>query len=229
MVNASDKIDSKERYSRQADIVPSDRLASHPVHVIGCGAIGRQVAIQLATIGSPVIHLTDFDTVEVGNLGSQGFDQDEVGVHKTVAVSLTLSNINNGVVLNQNRRRFRRTDAREMDRAHVVFSCVDGMDARKRIFNAIRTKVGLFIDGRMSAEILRVLTYKATEDPKTYSDTLFDEADAYEGSCTAKTTFYSSSVVAGIMVGQFTKWLRDIPLYPDVRMNLLSLEIGVTR
>ncbi len=37
-----------DRYSRQRDIVPSDELAACRATVIGLGAIGRQVALQLA-------------------------------------------------------------------------------------------------------------------------------------------------------------------------------------
>ncbi len=39
------------RYSRQQDIVPSERLAGCKATVIGVGAIGRQVALQLTAMG----------------------------------------------------------------------------------------------------------------------------------------------------------------------------------
>ena len=41
----------KERYSRQQDIVPPDRLAICKATVVGVGAIGRQVALQLTAMG----------------------------------------------------------------------------------------------------------------------------------------------------------------------------------
>ena len=59
---------SNERYSRQADIVPRDRILDCKATVIGVGAIGRQVAIQLTAIGLPVLQLIDFDTVEISYL-----------------------------------------------------------------------------------------------------------------------------------------------------------------
>ena len=40
-----------ERYSRQKDVVPADRLAGCKATVIGVGAIGRQVALQLSAMG----------------------------------------------------------------------------------------------------------------------------------------------------------------------------------
>ena len=54
-----------ERFSRQADIVPRERILDCRATVIGVGAIGRQVAIQLTAIGVPQLQLIDFDHVEI--------------------------------------------------------------------------------------------------------------------------------------------------------------------
>ena len=55
---------SSERYCRQKDIVPPDRLAECKATVVGVGAIGRQVALQLAAMGVPWLKLVDFDIVD---------------------------------------------------------------------------------------------------------------------------------------------------------------------
>ena len=44
-------MDNSDRYSRQRDIIPLERLAACRATVIGVGAIGRQVALQLAAMG----------------------------------------------------------------------------------------------------------------------------------------------------------------------------------
>ena len=53
-----------DRFERQREIVPRDRLTDVRTTVIGVGAIGRQLAIQLASIGVCHIQLIDFDHVE---------------------------------------------------------------------------------------------------------------------------------------------------------------------
>jgi len=52
------------RLIRQSDLVPERRLTEVSATVIGVGAIGRQVALQLASLGVPSIQLIDFDLVE---------------------------------------------------------------------------------------------------------------------------------------------------------------------
>ena len=49
-----------DRFQRQSSLVPAERLSQISVTVIGVGAIGRQVALQLAAIGTPRIQLVDF-------------------------------------------------------------------------------------------------------------------------------------------------------------------------
>ena len=63
-------MNSQERYSRQRDIVPPERLAQCKATVVGVGAIGRQIALQLAAMGIPRLQLVDFDHVEESNLSS---------------------------------------------------------------------------------------------------------------------------------------------------------------
>src|SRR4051812_20814898 len=58
---------------RQRDLVPPEQLERCDALVIGVGAIGRQVASQLAAIGIAVLSLVDHDVVAVENLAAQGY------------------------------------------------------------------------------------------------------------------------------------------------------------
>lgn len=79
----------------------------------------------------------------------------------------------------------------------------------------------------MSAEVLRVLTICDLTSREHYPTTLFNARQAYTGPCTAKTTLYSANIAAGLMLAQWTKWLRCLPVDPDLQLNLLTLEITV--
>jgi len=77
----------KARFARQAELVPLDRLADSSATVIGVGAIGRQVALQLAAMGMPTLQLIDFDEVELTNVTSQGYWQTDIGLSKVEATN----------------------------------------------------------------------------------------------------------------------------------------------
>ena len=80
----------------------------------------------------------------------------------------------------------------------------------------------------MLGEVIRVLAACDANDFSKYAGTLFPQADAQQGSCTSGSTIYAASIAAGIMVHQFTRWLRGIPVDCDTTLNLLAGEWTVT-
>ena len=214
---------TKERYSRQQDIVPTDRLAGCRATVVGVGAIGRQVALQLTAIGIPWLQLIDFDTVEISNLASQGYLQDDLGRSKVETTAKLCRQINNDLQVHEANDRFRR----RMEIGEVLFVCVDKIETRQLIWNAVKDGMSFFVDGRMSAEVLRVITACDEKGREHYPQTLFTAEQAYAGPCTAKTTIYCSNIAAGFMLAQFTKYLRLLPVDPDIQVNLLSMEMNI--
>ncbi len=214
---------SSERYSRQADIVPRERIMDCKATVIGVGAIGRQVAIQLTAIGIPHIQLIDFDTVEISNLATQGYMQKDLKRPKVDVTAEFCREINNDLQVEVVLDKFKRSTPV----GNCVFVCVDSIVARKHIWDAIKDKVNFLVDGRMSAEVLRVITACDEKSREYYPQTLFTAEQAHVGPCTAKTTIYCANIAAGFMLAQFTKYLRLLPVDPDIQVNLLASEINV--
>jgi len=214
-----------ERYSRQRDIVPPDRLERTKGTVIGVGAIGRQVALQLAAMGVPWLQLVDFDVVEIENLAPQGFLEKDLGQRKVEATAAFCRKINNEIEIQVHDQRFRRS----MEVGNMVFCCVDRIDTRRLIFEAVKDGISFFVDGRMNAEVIRVLTVCAASGRAFYPQTLFRVEEAHTGPCTAKSTIYTANIAAGLMVAQFTKHLRRLPVDTDLQVNLLTAELSVTQ
>ena len=213
----------QERYSRQKDIVPADRIAGCKASVIGVGAIGRQVALQLTAIGIPSLQLVDFDLVEVSNLASQGYLEEDLGQLKVEATASLCRKLNSNADIDVKAERFRRST----EIGNALFVCVDKIDVRRLIWEAVKDKVGFFCDARMSAEVLRVLTACDSQSWAHYPTTLFRTEEAFAGPCTAKTTIYCANIAAGLMVAQFTKYLRHLPIEPDLQLNLLASELSL--
>ncbi len=213
----------KERYSRQQDIVPPERLADCKATVIGVGAIGRQVAMQLTAMGIPWLQLVDFDQIEPSNLASQGYLQDDLGRQKVTATGDMCHQVNHSLEIHEVNDRFKRS----MEIGNILFCAVDKIDTRRQIWNEVKDKVTFFTDGRMSAEVLRVLSVSDSDSYEHYPTTLFNAEEAYVGPCTAKTTIYCANIAAGMMISQFTKYLRHLPVDADVQVNLLSMELNL--
>jgi len=214
-----------ERYSRQKDIVPPDRIAGCKATVIGVGAIGRQVALQLSAIGIPWLQLIDHDTVEISNLASQGYLETDMGKLKVNATLNSCRKINSATQVRTVPERFRRS----MEISNVVFCAVDRINVRRLIWESVKDKVSFFVDGRMSAEVLRILSAYDAESRNHYPTTLFNSDEAFIGPCTAKTTIYCANIAAGMMVAQFTKYLRQLPIDYDIQFNLLASELTVAQ
>ncbi len=214
---------SNERYSRQADIVPRERIMDCKVTVIGVGAIGRQVAIQLTAIGIPHIQLVDFDHVDLSNLATQGYMQKDLKRPKVDVTAEFCREMNHDLNVEVIFERFKRSTPV----GNCVFVCVDSITTRKHIWDAIKDKVNFLVDGRMSAEVLRVITACDEKSRAYYPETLFTAEQAHVGPCTAKTTIYCANIAAGFMLAQFTKYLRLLPVDPDIQVNLLASEINV--
>jgi len=214
---------NEERYSRQKDIVPAERIDGCKATVIGVGAIGRQVALQLTAMGIPWLQLIDPDKVEISNLASQGYSEMELAMSKVEATSRMCLWLDSSVEMHTLAERFRRS----MEIGNVVFCCVDSIQVRQLIWGAVADKVLFFSDGRMSAEVMRILVACDSDSRYHYPKTLFSAEEAYTGSCTAKTTIYCANIAAGLMVSQFTRYLRQLPVDPDLQFNLLASELSV--
>ena len=221
-----------DRDLRQREIVPPQKLAACHALVVGVGAIGRQVAIQLAAVGIGRMDLIDPDTVEVENLAPQAYFQQDVGEAKVEATAKACWLLNPLMALSLYPQRFGRWSPKELKAfadpglPPAVFCCVDAIATRKLVWETVQHRAAFFVDGRMSAEVVRVLASDAPATDGLYPQTLFAPQQAYAGACTAKSTVYTASIAAGLMLTQFTRWLRGLLVDRDVCLNLLSCELA---
>jgi sulfur carrier protein ThiS adenylyltransferase len=213
--------EARDRFERQAELVPADALAPLSITVIGVGAIGRQVALQLASIGAANLQLVDFDHVEASNVTTQGYRRDQIGRPKVQATADDLAALDASLRVQTLGDRFR-----PQHRAgEVVFACVDSISARRAIWRQVRSRCRLWIDGRMRGEVVRVLASDAPAVDESYATSLFAASQAHTGSCTSASTVYTAALAAGLMVHQLTRWLRRLPIDRDQTLNLLASEL----
>ncbi len=211
------------RFERQKSLVPRDRLTETAVTIIGVGAIGRQVALQLASIGVSCLQLIDFDSVELTNVTTQGYRPDEIGQPKVEATQQEIQRIDPSIEVDSILDRFRPKHAV----GEVVFACVDNITTRAAIWRCLKRRIRLLVDSRMSGETIRLVTADPSHHLRYYESTLFAQGEAHAGACTSKSTIYTASIAAGLATHQFTRWLRDMPLDRDLTLNLLASEMSL--
>ena len=121
------------RFDRQSSLVPRDRLSGVVISVIGVGAIGRQVALQLASIGAVQLQLLDFDSVEATNITTQGFQASDIGHPKVEATKRAIAEIDREIDVQCVVDRYRPKHTT----GSIVFCCVDSISARAAIWRAV--------------------------------------------------------------------------------------------
>lgn len=212
-----------DRFVRQSDLVPAEKLSSLTISVIGVGAIGRQVALQLASLGARKIQLVDFDRVEAANITTQGYLAADLGQFKVEATARALQAIDPSIEVQSVTDRFRPG----LPTGEVVFVCVDSISSRSAIWRSLQEEYSFWCDGRMQGEVMRILTATDLPSREHYETMLFRQTEAQAGVCTSRSTIYTASIAAGLMLHQLTRWLRDLSIDRDLALNLLASELSL--
>lgn len=190
-------------FSRQSDLVPAEGLAQR-IDVIGVGAVGRNVALMLASVGARNVRLFDHDIVDASNVTTQGFRASEIGYSKPECVANEMKLVDPACSVSPVARKWYPA----IRLPGIVFSCVDSMEARRAIHESA-LDCSLVIDGRMLGEVGYVFPYINTPESRAaYAKTLFSDAEAEPGRCTQKSTLYCATHVASAMVYMLVRHLR---------------------
>jgi hypothetical protein len=140
---------------RQWGIVLLERLATCRAVVIG--------------VGMPRLTLCDDADVRGENLAAQGYEVEDQNTAKVSPTTALCRQTNPDARVTPVEVRFRRstTKGRSADRLLVVFGCVDGMVARRPIWGALGHRAALLMDGRMNAEVVRMLAVDSPAETAT--------------------------------------------------------------
>jgi molybdopterin/thiamine biosynthesis adenylyltransferase len=125
-----------DRFTPQAEFVPQEPLARCAVTVIGVGAIGRPVALQLAALGVRRLQLIDFDTVDRTNLTTQGYAARDLGLPKVETLQRALAALDPTIAVDVVCDRYRP----QQSVGDVVFAGVDAIATRAALWRSVQPR-----------------------------------------------------------------------------------------
>lgn len=175
-----------------------------PVHVVGGGGIGNPLAALLAKLGAQEIHVHDGDRVESHNVPAQFTYRDsDVGMFKVDAVANYLERQESGTRL----IRHPEMVTAETEFNGIVMACVDSIDSRRAIWQAVQASTGLvplYLDGRVGRLKWHLLTLFPTDFSlwAEYEEYLYPEDAVAEAPCAEHAIIHPVGELANRMVGQ---------------------------
>ena len=195
--------------SRQTEVFLPDQY-KNTVTIIGVGATGGWLALNLAKMGVKKLCLIDNDVVEAHNIANQIYSPSDVGKQKVAALYDILRKasqfdedqqeitIKTCFVTEEN--------VKDVVPPGFVFICVDSMKSRKEIVDAISFDVNYdsFVDTRMGTNVFRCYIIDPKRDNllQQYKKTLYSDEEAIESFCGV-----SQSIVATAqMLAAYATW-----------------------
>lgn len=196
--------------SRHIEVFSPDSV-KHPIHIIGVGATGSFVAMELARMGCPVLNLYDFDDVEIHNIPNQYYDTEDLGKLKAEALAEKLKAINPNITVNV----FTSAVLPEHDDEHkgidemagYVFLLVDSMKVRRGLWEAAKKNKNIVHcwESRLGSDQARVYSLDmSVKDFSKYEMDFYDDDNAEVSACgTSITVLPIVLQTASLMIVQF--------------------------
>lgn len=191
-------------------------------HIVGCGAIGSSVAIQLVRLGAKSFVLYDFDKVEIPNIGVSQYNEQDVGLTKVGALKNHMKRINTMIEVEMIVSKFKYYEGSKDD---ILVLGLDSMSARMEIVKLLAKcpyKPSFVIDGRMGAEQYQQYIYNNITvnqyEKDWYSD---DESDPEP--CTRKATSYCSNMSGSFISNSIKNIVMKQPYFKEIIFNFSTL------
>lgn len=136
MLKVTDELEKElmERYDRQLRVIGWNqaKLIESTVMIVGVGAIGCEVAKNLALMGVGKLILVDNDVVELSNLSRQMlFTDEDIGKSKAIVAAEKLRKVNPWIKVDAYFEDVRKLDQSVFQEAKVIASCLDNWPVRR--------------------------------------------------------------------------------------------------
>lgn len=196
--------------SRHISVFSPDAV-KHPIHIIGVGATGSFVAMELARMGCPVLNIYDFDELEIHNIPNQYYDTQDLGKPKVKALAEKLKLINPSIVVNAYNGKVLPKASEEGkgidEMSGYVFLLVDSMKTRKELWEAVKKNKNIVHcwESRLGSDQARVYSLDmSVKNFDKYEQDFYEDDNAEVSACgTSITVLPIVLQTASLMMVQF--------------------------
>lgn len=201
-----------------------------PIHIIGLGAIGSHVCMQLVRLGCDNLYIYDFDKVEDKNVANQLYYYNNRNLLKTDATLENLQRINPNLKI----RSFDKGYSSQALSGHV-FLCVDSIELRYKIAkdNQYNPAIKTMFDFRMG--LADAQHYACNWEVDTMKENFLktmtfssEEAKAGQPVSACGTTLSVLPTVQAITafgISNFINHVKGVPLKPMILINAFTFDI----
>jgi hypothetical protein len=199
------------------------------INIIGCGAVGSNIALLAAKMGFHNFKLWDSDIVESHNLANQAFDVKHVNKKKVDALADVLTRFNPAVRVETVDRFFTSEEDKE-ELAGPVVVAVDSMSARDDIYDSffMNPQVTVVIDTRLGFDYGECFVINPVDVVESlgWKETIIPDDQVPDGPCNLRictTLVYEVSAYAVHMICSRYAALRQDVLWEYDPKAMFSL------
>ena len=206
--------------TRHIELFDAEKF-NKPVHVIGVGATGSWVVLQLASLGITDITVWDYDVIEEHNIANQAYDLSHIGQPKVEALLDVVKRKTGTVIKTKNEKYI------DQRLSGIVFLMVDSMAERKRIWEkSIRMKhlVTHLIEPRMGLDVGRVYNVNPTDltHIREYEASYYGDYEAEVSACGASMTVITTAMsIASWCVRQVINLNAGVELDNEILLDFM--------
>ena len=205
------------------------KFGNKKVHIIGAGATGSWLTLQLAKLGISNIHVYDFDVVEMHNVPNQLFGLQHVGMKKVEA----LKEIIQAYTALEIQAHDEEVSSKRFD--GYVFVMVDSMEARKNIFEQsikMKTAIDLMVEPRMGLNEARVYNVLPLDlsHVKAWESNWYPDSEAEVSACgNSQSVITTALLTASICARQLINHFNGEKLHNEILVDCIYNAIYPTK
>ena len=191
--------------------------------VVGAGRAGSMIALVCGMLGVAV-RVYDADRLGPENQGLQVYRKEDVtaGRHKVHALRGLVQSIAPAAAVRVHDEMFEATS--EQRRSPLVVLCVDSMETRRRLWNALKDQPGVLrvMDVRLGRALVQLHEVRPHEpdDVTAYEGSLYDDTSAAADDCTDEATCHAAAAAAALVGGAVRAFVEGLPRPRLIGFNL---------